>query len=109
MCKILKSNITGIIGTGKIGLITAKILNGFSPEKLLAYDVYESVEAKQLGCVYKPLDAVLAVITTHASVCVYARAPDTHTHTARARAHTHTHTHTHDQRTQSYACIIAHT
>ena len=40
---------TGIIGTGKIGLITAKILNGFSPEKMLAYDVYESAEAKQLG------------------------------------------------------------
>jgi len=48
----------GIVGTGKIGLITAQILNGFSPGKILAYDVYENEEAKKMGCVYKPLDTV---------------------------------------------------
>jgi phosphoglycerate dehydrogenase-like enzyme len=32
---------TGIVGTGKIGQIAAKILSGFSPGRLIGYDVFE--------------------------------------------------------------------
>lgn len=38
----------GIIGTGKIGQIVAKIMSGFGCH-LLAYDLYPSAEAKALG------------------------------------------------------------
>ena len=38
----------GIIGTGKIGRITAKILNGFGVH-LLGYDLYPNDEARELG------------------------------------------------------------
>src|SRR5688572_6175193 len=56
----------GVIGTGKIGTITARILAGFDC-KLLLYDVYESDEAKSIGR-YVPLAELYAasdIITLH--------------------------------------------
>ncbi|HZY82569.1 MAG TPA: 2-hydroxyacid dehydrogenase [Cyclobacteriaceae bacterium] len=48
----------GIIGTGKIGIAFAHIMNGFGT-KLIAYDPYESEEAKQLGVQYTTLEDLL--------------------------------------------------
>lgn len=48
----------GIIGTGKIGLATLKILKGFGC-KLLAYDPYINQEAIDLGVEYVELDELL--------------------------------------------------
>jgi D-lactate dehydrogenase len=56
----------GVIGTGKIGTITAKILAGFGC-KLLLYDVFENEEAKSVGR-YVPLALLYAesdIITLH--------------------------------------------
>ncbi|ADB16154.1 D-isomer specific 2-hydroxyacid dehydrogenase NAD-binding protein [Pirellula staleyi DSM 6068] len=56
----------GVIGTGKIGLCTAKILAGFGCE-LLFYDVYQNPEAATLGR-YVPLEQLLTasdIITLH--------------------------------------------
>ncbi len=47
----------GIMGTGKIGQILCKILNGFGA-KLLCYDVYESDEVKELGAHYVTRDEI---------------------------------------------------
>lgn len=58
----------GIVGTGKIGTVCAKILNGFSPARLIGHDVYESDEAKKLGLEYTSLDEVLTqsdIISLH--------------------------------------------
>jgi len=49
----------GIVGTGKIGQIAAKILSGFSPGRLIGYDVFESEDAKALGLEYCSLEEVL--------------------------------------------------
>ena len=57
----------GVIGTGKIGLITAKILIGFGCQ-VLAYDPYPNQECAQLGAEYVPLAGLLAeseIITLH--------------------------------------------
>ncbi len=57
----------GVVGTGKIGIEVARILNGFGC-KLLAYDVYQNPEAEKLGMVYTSLDALIAqsdIITLH--------------------------------------------
>ncbi len=48
----------GIIGTGKIGLATLRILKGFGM-KLLAYDPYPNEAALELGAEYVDLDALL--------------------------------------------------
>lgn len=49
----------GIIGTGKIGRVTAEILHGFGV-KLLAYDPYPNWEwAKKIGVTYTDLDKLL--------------------------------------------------
>ena len=48
----------GIIGTGKIGLATLRILKGFGM-KLLAYDPYPSETALELGANYVDLDTLL--------------------------------------------------
>src|SRR5271170_7979853 len=47
----LHGKTVGIIGTGKIGMCTARILNGFGCN-LLAYDVVEHPEFKALGGKY---------------------------------------------------------
>jgi D-lactate dehydrogenase len=57
----------GVVGTGKIGEATAKILAGFGA-KLIGYDVYESDEFKQLGGAYVELPELLKqadIITLH--------------------------------------------
>ena len=48
----------GIIGTGKIGLATIKILNGFGAN-VIAYDPYPSTLAKQLNFEYVTLNQLL--------------------------------------------------
>jgi D-lactate dehydrogenase len=56
----------GVIGTGKIGTITARILAGFGC-KLLLHDVYPNDEAKSIGR-YVPLSELYAasdIITLH--------------------------------------------
>lgn len=57
----------GVIGTGKIGLATIRILKGFGM-KILASDPYPSDIAKELGAEYVDLDTLYAhsdVITLH--------------------------------------------
>lgn len=49
----------GIIGLGRIGLMTAKLFLAFGA-KVIAYNRSQSEEAKQLGIEYKPLDQVLS-------------------------------------------------
>jgi D-lactate dehydrogenase len=51
----LVNKYAGIVGTGKIGAITAKILLGFGC-KILAYDKYQSEELIGLGVKYTSLD-----------------------------------------------------
>jgi D-lactate dehydrogenase len=59
----------GILGTGKIGRVVAKILHGFGCQ-LLAYDVVEDPElTKEYGVVYTDLDTLCQkshIITLHA-------------------------------------------
>jgi D-lactate dehydrogenase len=57
----------GIVGTGKIGAVVARILHGFGCG-LLAYDVVENAEVKALGARYVPTVELFAesdVITLH--------------------------------------------
>lgn len=57
----------GVVGTGKIGLCFAQIMQGFGA-KLLAYDVNENPECLQLGATYVPLDELMAqsdIISLH--------------------------------------------
>jgi len=64
----IRGKTIGVVGTGKIGLITAKILAGFSPGRLIGYDVYQSDEAAALGLEYTSLEEVLSqsdIITLH--------------------------------------------
>ncbi len=57
----------GVVGTGRIGAIFARIMHGFGTT-LLGYDVHENDECKSLGMTYLPLDDVLAqsdIISLH--------------------------------------------
>lgn len=57
----------GICGTGKIGRLFAKIMLGFGT-RVIAYDVYESQEAKDMGVEYVKLDDLFAqsdIISLH--------------------------------------------
>jgi D-lactate dehydrogenase len=64
----IKGRTIGIIGTGRIGLESAKIANGFGM-KVVAYDVFpNAAAAKELGFVYVTLEELLKqsdVITVH--------------------------------------------
>lgn len=63
----LNGKITGLIGLGKIGLITAKILTGFGC-RVLAYDLVEDKEAKQMGIEYVSMAELLTnsdIISLH--------------------------------------------
>lgn len=65
----------GIVGTGKIGLCVARILQGFGC-KVLTYDPQTSEEAKALGCEAVDIDTLLTtsdIITLHCPLT-----PDTH-------------------------------
>ncbi|BAC44056.1 lactate dehydrogenase [Malacoplasma penetrans] len=55
--KELKNSTVGIIGTGKIGLATARMFKGLG-SKVIGYDVYQSEEAKQV-LNYESLDNLL--------------------------------------------------
>ncbi|KAL4539527.1 hypothetical protein Ndes2437B_g02104 [Nannochloris sp. 'desiccata'] len=48
----------GIVGTGNIGIELIKLLKGFEG-RILAYDIYESEEAKAHGAQYVDLDTLL--------------------------------------------------
>ncbi|MEO0373744.1 MAG: 2-hydroxyacid dehydrogenase [Cyanobacteria bacterium P01_A01_bin.17] len=57
----------GIVGTGKIGLCFAQIMNGFGC-RLLAYDVYQNPDCLKLGIEYVTLPELLAqsdVVSLH--------------------------------------------
>lgn len=57
----------GIVGTGKIGAVVARILSGFGC-RVLAYDVHPNPEVTALGVSYAPLDDLLResdIITLH--------------------------------------------
>ena len=57
----------GIVGTGKIGMITAKILQGFNTE-ILYYDLQPNAACDALGMKYMPLDKLFAtsdIISLH--------------------------------------------
>lgn len=57
----------GIVGTGKIGTIVARILHGMGCN-LLAYDLYPNSECQKLGVQYTQLDGLWAnsdIITLH--------------------------------------------
>lgn len=63
----LAGKTAGIVGTGRIGRIVAKILAGFDCH-LLAFDPYPSAECEALGARYLPLDDLLAesdIVTLH--------------------------------------------
>lgn len=71
----LRSKRVGIIGTGRIGQITARILRGFGCS-LRAYDPYPNDEVRDYGVRYVDLDTLFAecdVITLHCPLT-----PDTH-------------------------------
>lgn len=57
----------GIIGTGRIGIMTARLFQAFGA-RVTAYSRSESEEAKKMGIEYKPLDALMAesdIISLH--------------------------------------------
>jgi len=57
----------GVVGTGRIGLATARILKGFGCQ-LLAYDPYPSKAAEEIGASYVDLDTLLGqsdIVTLH--------------------------------------------
>lgn len=63
----LHGRTAGIVGTGKIGLIVARILGGFGC-RLLAYDPHPSEECQELGATYVPLSRLLSesdIVTLH--------------------------------------------
>ncbi len=71
----LRSRRVGIIGTGKIGMIVARILRGFGCS-LRAYDPFPADEVRDLGVRYTDLDTLLGecdVVTLHCPLT-----PDTH-------------------------------
>ncbi|MFA9445371.1 2-hydroxyacid dehydrogenase [Egicoccus sp. AB-alg6-2] len=71
----LRNKRIGIIGTGKIGMIVARIMRGFGCS-IRAYDPFPSDDVKDLGVRYEDLDTLLGecdVITLHCPLT-----PDTH-------------------------------
>ncbi|MCM2678849.1 2-hydroxyacid dehydrogenase [Echinimonas agarilytica] len=63
----MHGKVVGVVGTGKIGIATLRILKGFGCQ-LLAYDPYENQHAIDLGAEYTSLDDIFSradVITLH--------------------------------------------
>ncbi len=57
----------GVVGTGKIGAVVARILHGFGC-RLLGFDPHPNPECRKLGLEYVPLEELLArsdIITLH--------------------------------------------
>ena len=65
----IRGKTIGIVGTGNIGTITAKILAGFSPARLLGYDVIQ----RSLISVYMFVNLYTssATVSRSAPVCVH--------------------------------------
>lgn len=64
----LADKTVGIIGTGHVGCIVARILKGFGC-RILAYDMIESEDVKMLGARYVPMKTLLEssdIISLHA-------------------------------------------
>lgn len=71
----MKGKTVGIVGTGNIGMVAARILKGFGCE-LLGYDIYPSEVGKEFGLKYVELDELLErsdIVTLHCPLT-----PDTH-------------------------------
>lgn len=54
----IKGKTVGIVGTGKIGLTTAKLFKAFGAH-LIGYDVNQNPEAKEIGLEYVELDELM--------------------------------------------------
>lgn len=67
----LRFKTVGIIGTGRIGLTTAKVFSGLC-KKVIAYDIYENSEAHNL-VEYRSLDEVFSQSDIIAMHCPYNR------------------------------------
>jgi D-lactate dehydrogenase len=66
----LHGKTVGVVGTGKIGTVFARIMTGFGC-RVLAYDPYPSDECRELGVQYVELDALLAeshIVSLHLPV-----------------------------------------
>jgi len=71
----LHGRTVGVVGTGRIGLVFARIMAGFGC-RLLATDPFPSVEAQVAGVRYVPLDTLLAesdIVSLHCPLT-----PETH-------------------------------
>jgi len=71
----LNGRTVGIVGTGKIGAVVAKIMHGFGCQ-ILAYDVVPNPECESLGAKYVPMSTLLSesdIITLHCPLT-----PETH-------------------------------
>jgi D-lactate dehydrogenase len=71
----LHTRTVGIIGTGKIGQVVARILTGFGC-RIVAYDPYPNEATRALGVEYMPLDQLLMtadIVTLHSPLT-----PDTY-------------------------------
>ena len=65
--KEIAGRTVGVIGTGRIGMIVAKLFLAFGA-KVIAYDVYPNDNAKALGIEYVALDELMArsdIVTLH--------------------------------------------
>lgn len=63
----LAKSCVGVVGTGHIGTLVAKILKGFGAQ-VLAFDPKEQEELKTLGITYRPIEKLLQesnVVTLH--------------------------------------------
>ncbi|MES2571525.1 MAG: 2-hydroxyacid dehydrogenase, partial [Verrucomicrobiota bacterium] len=63
----LHGRTVGLIGTGKIGAVFARIMSGFGC-RLLAFDPFENKECLELGVRYEPFETLLAqsdIISLH--------------------------------------------
>ncbi|MEM8864334.1 MAG: 2-hydroxyacid dehydrogenase, partial [Planctomycetota bacterium] len=71
----LNERTVGVVGTGKIGAVFAKVISGFGC-KLLGYDVQENPDCLELGMEYVGLDRLFAesdIISLHCPLT-----PETH-------------------------------
>lgn len=63
----LHGRTVGVVGTGQIGAIVARIMSGFGC-RLLGYDLQHNAECEQLGLTYVPFDELLSesdIVTLH--------------------------------------------
>ena len=63
----LHGSTAGVVGTGKIGAIVARILLGFGC-RVLAYDVFPNSELEAAGIVY--VSATISSVRRTSSLCI---------------------------------------